>query len=577
MNSYLFFEVPTMSKDFFSDIRSLFRAGSQTLIARFRNLLKPQAANHITPRRLTAKRFMAGTASNTASLPQPHSDGRSAPATQAHAAFQHRPGLGQVSDLSNVRPNIISEARCGVSNPSPTDFVTIGRWPRRTLTYSIGFITTDVDEAVGGAAIRRALDTIENAGVGLRFREVPAGGDLRFFWQPANVPGNDLRGTTIARADFPPDFSINTNSLPLPISFDDTEHTWADGAVRGAFDIETVALHEIGHTLGLLHNGIRDSVMFPSVSTNSTKRTLHPDDLRALRSLYPPLVTLDAAASWAPNRYDLFGLDDAGNVSQQFWINRWFRANLGNGFSRGSFRGQLTAASWGINRLDVFGLGPDGQVYQMWWNGRWHWSILGNRFPGTRFVGPISAASWGPNRYDIFGFDIFGRILQLWWDGRWHWSILGNGWGNGSLQLGTIAATSWGRRRLDVFTLRENGEVLQLWFDGRRWHWSNLGNRFTGTRFAGPLTAASWGTGRIDVFGLSPDGNVLQLWFDGRRWNWSNLGNAFAGGDQFVGKLTAASWGPGRLDVFGLNENGDVLQLWFDGRRWNWSNLGPMT
>ena len=51
-------------------------------------------------------------------------------------------------------------------------------------------------------------------------------------------------------------------------------------------DIETVALHEIGHTLGLLHSRETDSVMAPTVSRGQTKRALHLDDLIQLRALY---------------------------------------------------------------------------------------------------------------------------------------------------------------------------------------------------------------------------------------------------------------------------------------------------
>jgi hypothetical protein len=72
--------------------------------------------------------------------------------------------------------------------------------------------------------------------------------------------------------------------------FDDSEHQWVVGSVVNGFDIETVALHEIGHILGLQHSNVAGSVMFPTVSSNSTKRALTADDLGGVRELYPTAI-----------------------------------------------------------------------------------------------------------------------------------------------------------------------------------------------------------------------------------------------------------------------------------------------
>ena len=94
-------------------------------------------------------------------------------------------------------------------------------------------------------------------------------------------------GGVLAHADFPPGCSVVTNSLPKPVHFDDTEHTWNIGAAPNTFDVETVALHELGHILGLAHSNVAGSVMFPTVSSNFTKRALTQDDIDGVRSLYP--------------------------------------------------------------------------------------------------------------------------------------------------------------------------------------------------------------------------------------------------------------------------------------------------
>lgn len=66
----------------------------------------------------------------------------------------------------------------------------------------------------------------------------------------------------------------------------DGDEQWAVGANKeGFFDLETVALHSIGHLLGLSHSSVRASVMFPNFHGGETK-DLHQDDIDELKFLY---------------------------------------------------------------------------------------------------------------------------------------------------------------------------------------------------------------------------------------------------------------------------------------------------
>jgi hypothetical protein len=65
-----------------------------------------------------------------------------------------------------------------------------------------------------------------------------------------------------------------------------TRFTWSTGCVQapGAFDLETVFLHENGHVAGLGHSSDPNAVMYPSYQT--ARCTLAADDRAGLAALY---------------------------------------------------------------------------------------------------------------------------------------------------------------------------------------------------------------------------------------------------------------------------------------------------
>ncbi|KAK7818269.1 metalloendoproteinase 2-mmp [Quercus suber] len=65
----------------------------------------------------------------------------------------------------------------------------------------------------------------------------------------------------------------------------DVDEQWSVGAAPGAFDLETVALHEIGHLLGLEHSEVQESIMWLIFSPGGTK-DLHWDDINDIKALY---------------------------------------------------------------------------------------------------------------------------------------------------------------------------------------------------------------------------------------------------------------------------------------------------
>jgi len=65
----------------------------------------------------------------------------------------------------------------------------------------------------------------------------------------------------------------------------DADESWSVGVRQGAFDLQTVALHEIGHLLGLGHSEVEGAIMYASISAGVSKG-LHADDIQGIKALY---------------------------------------------------------------------------------------------------------------------------------------------------------------------------------------------------------------------------------------------------------------------------------------------------
>lgn len=63
------------------------------------------------------------------------------------------------------------------------------------------------------------------------------------------------------------------------IHFDDDE-TWTRG------NLLPIAVHEIGHSLGLSHSNVPGSIMTPILTSLSSKVVLTDDDVNGIRAIY---------------------------------------------------------------------------------------------------------------------------------------------------------------------------------------------------------------------------------------------------------------------------------------------------
>lgn len=83
-------------------------------------------------------------------------------------------------------------------------------------------------------------------------------------------------------------YSSSGSPYRAAIEFDmqfDPEWNWTTGS-PASVDLESVALHEFGHALGLNHSQFNSAVMYASYPSGSIRRTLTQDDLDGLYAIY---------------------------------------------------------------------------------------------------------------------------------------------------------------------------------------------------------------------------------------------------------------------------------------------------
>jgi len=109
-------------------------------------------------------------------------------------------------------------------------------------------------------------------------------GDIR-------IGGTELSSSVLATAFLPPAFNGGTLAGDIVMN---TTQAWQ---INNDYDLQTVAIHEFGHSLGLDHSAISTATMYGGY--NAKKQSLTSDDTAGIRAVYGVRAAdaFDAAAS----------------------------------------------------------------------------------------------------------------------------------------------------------------------------------------------------------------------------------------------------------------------------------------
>ena len=216
--------------------------------------------------------------------------------------YQRFYGLKITGELNAETIEMLTQPRCG--NPdkpsifniklskefkaAPSAFVLLGSsWAKSNVTYRINNFTTDLGQGIITNIIRDAFLTWSNQ-CSLTFTEVRGNADIEISFQVGahgdGFPfdnGGTATSNTLAHAFAPP--TNNSGNIAGDLHFDDFE-TWTNNNPPTGIDLLTVAIHEIGHSLGLDHTPVTTAVMFANYGGINTN--LDQDDINGVVNLY---------------------------------------------------------------------------------------------------------------------------------------------------------------------------------------------------------------------------------------------------------------------------------------------------
>jgi len=510
---------------------------------------------------------------------------------QAVRLFQRQQGLKPDGWVGPKTLALLRRPRCGNPDVVPTAAATdpsegvttsdsYERWPLSYAAYSINSYTSDLPrdrcrEAVLGALRRWAAVTSIAFTERSWPNEVAIGwfiGEHIFLHEWFESAGYGILGHA---------YPERYNGGPRIVGafcFNDLE-SWSTNTPPSGTDVATLALHLLGHVLGLEHSDVTSSVMYAYYS--GPRRELTPDDVRAIQALYGPRFRWahlgkrfgkslgpPAVSTSGDGRIEVFAWGEGQaiwHIAQTTPSNGW--GSWSQVAASKNLTHELAVGRNADGRMEVFSRGTSGvlwHIHQVAPNNSWSSpESLGGEIEGRPAVGRNA-----DGRLEVFARGSDGALWHQWQlsaGGTWsRWASLG-----GVVSDLTVVSAKDGR--LEIFA-RNNASavaVIAQTAPNNGWgRWKPLGGAVEGS----PAVVLN-ADGRIEVFARGTDRALWHAWQNSVNGSWS--GWASLGGD--------ISWDPavignrdGRLEVFARDSHGALGHIWqtTPGNWSRWATLG---
>ena len=283
------------------------------------------------------------------------------------------------------------------------------------------------------------------------------------------------------------------------ISFDMDEgwHPFNGALVSsGGASFYDVALHEIGHALGLDHYNVSPAIM--NAVLNPSVTDLTQSDIDGVQALYGAPATLGVATftagQLADGRLDFLNYDASGHLTGSLLTSQSFWNVVGNVDFASNGHPELVSQSAG--QIDLLTFSAAKLTGSLLMSGS-YWDVKGaGAFSGATGAQFVSQGSNG--QIDFLGFDNTGKLATSALTSQAFWKVVGVGDVNGD-------------GHSDVVTESQSGQIDILLFD----HLKLVGSKLLAGNYDPVHDVVGMNNGSALLLTQNSTGKSTELVFDG--------------------------------------------------------------